>query len=210
MIKQFNEEEARSSAVIYNSTFQMIKKLYAKDPVQAGELAISAIELALTGQFSSDDFMVDMALTTMATVVEKDKEKYEKKIETQKQAKIVDQHLDRIAELYYSANKTQKQIADIINSENQDEKNITQQTISKRISLIHSEYPELIDRFTTLQVVQGVQPYETDTENDNETDTENDNENLNDTFSYFCSQKQKKESSVEVYGYDEPNDFIYR
>lgn len=51
------------SGVIYSWQFDQIKKLYKINPEQAGELAISAIELALTGNISSDDYMIDLLLT---------------------------------------------------------------------------------------------------------------------------------------------------
>ena len=63
MIELFKETEMRNSGVIYNSTFEQIKQLYEVDPEKAGELAISAIELVLTGEVSSDDMMVSMLLT---------------------------------------------------------------------------------------------------------------------------------------------------
>ena len=43
---------------IFGGTWEQIKKLYSTNPQQAGELAISAIEMALTGDISSDDFLV--------------------------------------------------------------------------------------------------------------------------------------------------------
>jgi hypothetical protein len=49
MIEMFNEVEMRDSGIIYNSVLEQIRKLYAVDPERAGELAISAIELTLTG-----------------------------------------------------------------------------------------------------------------------------------------------------------------
>ena len=60
MINQFNDVEARNSGIIYKSTLEQIKKLYAVDPEQAGELAIAAIELTLAGQFSSDDVIIEL------------------------------------------------------------------------------------------------------------------------------------------------------
>ena len=59
MIEYFNDVEVRGSGVIMSSVFDQIKKMHAMDPEMAGELAISAIELVLTGQFSSDDAMID-------------------------------------------------------------------------------------------------------------------------------------------------------
>ena len=68
MIEYFNDAEMRNSGVIYSSTFEQIKKLHTVDPEKAGELAISAIELVLTGQMSSDDVMIDMMLTTIKAI----------------------------------------------------------------------------------------------------------------------------------------------
>lgn len=62
MIEQFNNVEVRSSGIIMSSVFDQIRKMHAMDPEMAGELAISAIELVLTGQISSDDAMIDMLL----------------------------------------------------------------------------------------------------------------------------------------------------
>ena len=45
MIEMFNEVDVRGSGVIYASTFEQIKKMYAVDKEKAGELAISAIEM---------------------------------------------------------------------------------------------------------------------------------------------------------------------
>ena len=62
MINGFKESKVSDSAVVYSSTLSQIKKLYEKNPVMAGELAISAIELALTGEISSDDYMIEIML----------------------------------------------------------------------------------------------------------------------------------------------------
>ena len=68
MIEFFNEVPTKNTGIIYNSTLEQIKKLHAVDPEKAGELAISAIELVLTGQMSSDDVMIDMMLTTIRAI----------------------------------------------------------------------------------------------------------------------------------------------
>jgi hypothetical protein len=64
------------------------------NPEQAGELAISAIELALTGQFSSDDMIIELMLEPARTVGEDHREKYDLKIENSKSKKIAEQKLD--------------------------------------------------------------------------------------------------------------------
>ena len=65
MIEKFKENEVRASGLIYNSTFEQIKELYEYDPEQAGELAISAIELLLTGDMSTDDVNIRLMLKPM-------------------------------------------------------------------------------------------------------------------------------------------------
>ena len=159
MIKEFREEKARDSAIIYNSTWEQIKKLYAKSPEQAGELAISAIELALTGQISSDDFMIELLLENIKVVNERAQSKHDKKVEGQKQKRIEEQKLDIIAELYLQGIK-QKDIATKIGT--------TPQTISNRLATIRTEFPELLQKNQENQVNQENQLYDNDNDNDND------------------------------------------
>ena len=135
MIEYFNEVEARNSGVIYNSTFEQIKKLYAVDPEKAGELAISAIELVLTGQMSSDDVMIDMMLTTIRAINDSNIQKYENKVENSKQKKIREMKLAEIAELMRQGWK-QREIGEKLN--------MSQQNVSYRIGIIRAQYPDLL------------------------------------------------------------------
>ena len=90
MIEMFNDVEIRKSGIIYSSLLEQIKRMYAVDPDKAGELAISAIELVLTGQMSSDDIMVDMLLQPLLAIRDKDEDEYEKKKEAARNKKIED------------------------------------------------------------------------------------------------------------------------
>ena len=135
MIKGFKEKENRDSAIIYNSTFEQIKKLYEKNPEQAGELAISAIELALTGGISSDDFMIELMLENIKVVNQRNSNNWQRKVESQKQKRIAEQQLDIIADLYLQGMK-QKDIALKIGT--------TPQTVSNRLATIRTDYPELL------------------------------------------------------------------
>ena len=135
MIKTFKNNNVRNSGVIYNSTFEQIKKLYGRDPQTAGELAISAIELVLTGDMSTDDNMIDILLEPLKTQRNKDKIKYDTAIEIQRQAKIASQRLDVIAEMV-NAGEKQSVIAKRLG--------LTQQTVSNRVRLIRTEFPELL------------------------------------------------------------------
>ena len=47
MINGFKEKETRDSAIIYKTTWEQIKDVYARDKEMGGELAVSAIEMML-------------------------------------------------------------------------------------------------------------------------------------------------------------------
>ena len=137
MIEKFNDVEVRASGLIYNSTFEQIKKLYELNPEQAGELAIAAIELVLTGQISSDDPIIGLMLEPAKVINEKNVEKYEHKVETGKAKKIHDQKLDQIADLIQKGLK-QREVAERLG--------LTQQMVSYRWSIIKASYPELLQK----------------------------------------------------------------
>ena len=135
MIEQFKELETRSSGVVFKSTLDQIKKLYEADPELAGELAISAIELVLCGEISSDDMMISILLEPARAVNKNNQDKYDTKVETAKAKKMVEMRLDKIAELVNSGKK-QREIGEALG--------MSQQTVSYRISLIKTKYPELL------------------------------------------------------------------
>ena len=164
MINSFKESKVSDSAVVYSSTLSQIKKLYEKNPVMAGELAISAIELALTGEISSDDYMIEIMLENIKVINEKNKDKYNKKVESQKQKRIEENKLDEIAKLHLQGYK-QKQIAEKLG--------ITQQKVSYWLGIIRSEFPFLLTENT-----ENTQKTENTTyDNDNDNDNVNDNVN---------------------------------
>lgn len=162
MIYNFKDSQIRDSAIIYNSTFEKIKKLYTQNPEQAGELAIAAIELALTGDFSSDDFMIDLLLEEMKVIGKKNQAKYDKKLQANREKKIEEQQLRVIADLYLSGMK-QKDIAIKIGT--------TPQTISNRLNTIRIDFPELLKNQEN-QENQSNQVYDNDNENDNVNDND--------------------------------------
>ena len=137
MIEVFNNVEVRDSGVIYNSVFDQIKKMYLVDPEKAGELAISAIELILTGQISSDDVMIDMLLTPAKVINDNNMYKYDMKVENSRQKKIREMRLQEIAEFYEQGLK-QREIGERLK--------LSQQIVSYRINLIKTNYPELLQK----------------------------------------------------------------
>lgn len=152
MIEYFNDVEVRDSAVIMSSVFEQVKKMYAMDPEMAGELAISAIELVLTDQISSDDAMIDMLLAPAKIINNRNVYKYEIKKEGSKNKKIKDMKLDQIAEMLQKGMK-QKEIAERLH--------ISQQTVSYRMGLIRTQYPELMQNRGT-ETAQTILPKNSD------------------------------------------------
>jgi hypothetical protein len=135
MIEQFKDNEIRNSGIIYSSTFEQIKKLYAMDPEQAGEFAIAAIELVLTGEISSDDYYIELMLEPTKKLNENNHSKYDSKKENAKLKKMTDMKLDKIAELI-NAGLKQSQVGEKLG--------LSQQMISYRLGIIRTQYPELL------------------------------------------------------------------
>ena len=146
MIEQFKNTEVRNTGVIYSSVLDQIKGLYEFDPEQAGELAISAIELILTGDISSDDVNIRVMLAPIKKLTEVNVNKYDNKVENQKHKKIVEMKLDVIADLWNKGYK-QREIGERVG--------LSQQVISYRIDVIKKKYPELLtaepENFTKIQ-----------------------------------------------------------
>ena len=105
------------------------------DPDKAGELAISAIELLLCGDISSDDPMIRVMLMPTKVIRDRDKKKHDVKVESSKNKRIVELKLDIIAELHLKGLK-QRQIGERLG--------LSQQTISNRIAIITTEFPYLL------------------------------------------------------------------
>ena len=135
MIEQFKDFETRDSGIMYNSTLDQIKMLHAMDPAKAGELAISAIELLMCGDISSDDPMIRVMLMPTKAIRDKDKKKHDIKVENSKNKRIADLKLDVIADLTRKGLR-QRQIAERLG--------LTQQTVSNRLGTIRTEFPYLL------------------------------------------------------------------
>lgn len=145
MIEQFKDLEMRKSGLIYNGTFEQIKKLYEVDPEKAGELAISAIEFVLCGDISSDDMMVSLMLEPIRPINESNSIKYDQKVESARQKKITEQKLDLIADLSKRGFR-QREIAERLG--------LTQQMVSYRLGVIKSSYPELLGEADRTKEIQ--------------------------------------------------------
>lgn len=142
MIPYFKDNEVRDTAIIYSSVLDQIKMIYEDNPELAGEIAISAIELVLTGDMSTNNTMVKMSLAATKCLTDKNREKYDKTVESKKSKAIVDNKLDIVAEMTL-AGFNQRQIGEKLG--------ISQQAVSRKLNLIRSTYPELLSGDTIVQ-----------------------------------------------------------
>lgn len=132
---EFKDLEYRDSAIIYRTTLEQIKKIYDKNPQQAGELAIAAIEVALAGEHSSDDYLVDVILEQAKFLSTKNKESHQKAVDAKKEARAEKLQLKEIADLLEKG-WSQTRIAGQLGT--------SKQNVSKRVDIIRKEYPELL------------------------------------------------------------------
>ena len=197
MIEKFKENEARKSALIYLSNFEQVKELYEDDKEMAGELAISILEMALTGEISSNDKMIRLMLKNFEVSAEKNKQKYEARERNTKQEKAEKYKLYEIAEML-NEGKTQAEIADALG--------ISRQTVNRRLNeMIRVNYPELLcsnEKMSKMSKmsndVKQCKNNENENENENENDNENDNENENENVK-VSAEGQKKLAELDKY-----------
>lgn len=168
MIEKFKENEVRETGIINKGMWEQVKMLYQQGNVEvAGELAISLMEIVLTGDYSSDDFLVEFAMKNHGIVVEKTRNNYEKKIKANRAKQIDKLELVKIAELI-AKGYTQASIAKALKE--------SAATISYRVGVLRNDYPELLEEAT--QKNQKNQKDYNDNDNDNEDEDEDDNEFL--------------------------------
>jgi hypothetical protein len=129
LIKEFKDSPMRDFGNVYQSMLVQIKKRYAKDPVQAGELAISFIEYVLTNEISSDDDIIEGFIEGYKVTTVKNQNKYDAKVAA------TEEKLKRVADLY-NAGLKQYEIAAKIG--------VQPPAISKQLAQIRTDFPHLL------------------------------------------------------------------
>lgn len=130
MIREFKNNKARKSAVIYETMWETVKKRYMRDPQKAGEIAISFMEYVLTGDISSDDYLIDELLDGYRETVKKNKDRYDAKV-----ASTEEKYL-KVANMFKAGMK-QVEIA--------RELGVQPPAISKMMAKIRSEFPWMLE-----------------------------------------------------------------
>ena len=129
MIKEFKNNEMRPFGNVYQSMLTQIKKRYAKNPQQAGELAISYIEYVLTGDISTDDDLIEEFVEGYKETTKKAQNRYDAKVAA------TEEKLKRVADLF-NAGWKQVDIAREIG--------VQPPAISKQLAQIRSDFPHLL------------------------------------------------------------------
>ena len=132
---EFKKAQIRDPAVVYGSSLQQVKEMYAMDPVIAGELAISILEVALTGTISTTNPLIKMALANFKDVAGKNQIKYDRKLEAKREARAKKLQLEEIAAMLMGG-MSQKDIAKKLGK--------AASTISDAVKVLKTEYPELL------------------------------------------------------------------
>lgn len=191
MVKEFKDSQVRKSGVIYESTWEQIKKLYSQNPEMAGELAISVIEQTLTGDISSTDFMIQIICEGLKPVNQKAQQKYDAQVISNREYKRESLQLQKIVELV-NMGKTQEEIGKILG--------VSRQTISNRIRIMNEEYPEL-----KKQINVKMSSHVKHNEDDNEDDNDNGDEDEDGNKDAFSAPVLYKGESSRVISLSESN-----
>jgi hypothetical protein len=130
MIKEFKDLPMRPTGQVYQSMLTQIKKRYAKDPEQAGEMAISFIEFILTGEISSDDDIIEGFIEGYRVSTKKAQDRYDAKVDATKDS------LRPIAEML-NAGMRQAEIARRLG--------VQPPAISKKVTQIRTKFPDLLE-----------------------------------------------------------------
>ena len=197
MIEKFKENEARKSALIYLSNFEQVKELYEDDKEMAGELAISIMEMALTGEISSNNKIIRLMLKNFEVSAENNKQKYEARKRNTKQEKAEKYNLYEIAEML-NEGKTQAEIADALG--------ISRQTVNRRLNeMIRVNYPELLcSNGKMSNDVKQCKNNDNDNDNDNDNESDSDSD-LENSTSDEVSSPASSDDETEQQNYEEEN-----
>ena len=135
-IKEFKNTPIKDSSIVFRTSFEKVRELYPEYPELAAELAMSVLELSLTGDFSSDNIMIKMMLKETKEITDRNNKKWEESKESKQEARIAKLKLEQIASML-SDGMSQKAIAEALNE--------SPQTINNRVKVLRSEFAHLLD-----------------------------------------------------------------
>ena len=149
MIKEFKNNEVRATGVINRGMFEQVKMLDMQNPAAGGELAISLMEQVLTGDHSSDDFMVNFAIANHKETISKAQHNYDLTKETKQNA--IEEDLRRYVDLYREG-LTQAEIAKKLGG--------TQSSVSKKLMKARKEFPHVVQDEEYSKNIPNIPEYE--------------------------------------------------
>ena len=135
-IKEFKKTQIKDSSVVFRTSFEKVRELYPQYPELAAELAISILEVSLTGEMSSDDIMIAMMLKETQEMTKRNNKKWEDSKESKQEARIAKLKLESIASLL-AQGLSQKAIAEALHE--------SPQTINSRVKILRTEFSYLLE-----------------------------------------------------------------
>ena len=193
MITDFRLDVCRDSAVIYSSVLEQIEMLYEDDTELAGEFAIAAIQTVLSGETTTDNKMIRVMLKQLQQSARKNQERYESSKESKREYRAKDLRLNEIAEL---ANEG------LSIREIEQELDIPKSTVSYRLGIIKSDYPELLSK--EVSNCPTCPTYVTDTVTVTVTDTVTENVNDTETVTSTYTSSDKPNSGAFAQAQNRP------
>lgn len=129
---------SNGKGVIYDSDYEAVLDYFQEEDYEmAAELALSVLQLSLTGRYTSDSKYVRRELRARVPTAEKNHSRYQNVVEANNQDRIENQHLKEIA-LYRIKGYEWKDIADMIPG------NIKEDAVRKRYNKTVSDFPWII------------------------------------------------------------------
>ena len=136
MINFRKDIQFNNTGIAYLTMLESAKDLYDTNPELAGEYALSVLELILSGEYSSDNYVIKAMLNPFKFMADKNIKKLEVRKEKQDNTRIEKMQLREVADLYLQGKK-QNEIAEILHT--------SRQTVSNRLKIIQTEFPELLE-----------------------------------------------------------------
>lgn len=136
MLKQISDKVLTETAVIKKSTYESVLDLFEAGEIEtAHELAVSILEAIFTGQITSTNTMVKIALNSDRAIWDNERTKWLKNKEIKQQKRLDEMQLEQIAE-WKRQGLTQREMGERLG--------ISQQAVGKRLTIIQTDFPELL------------------------------------------------------------------
>lgn len=193
MIEDFDTSAARDTGVVYKSSLNRAMELIRSgEESMALDVAVSALQLALGCPMTTDNAMVRLIMEDTKALSERAKERYDDKVAAKREERAERLMLRDILSMTENG---------ISQSEIGNRLGISQSSVSKRMKIIHTEYPEMLSgqsvkNADNTQSSYGYSNYSNYSIYVDENDNENGDENVYDDFDFNVDCKNVRHKDL--------------